>query len=447
LIPGGKQTTAVRNLISKPNNKMNIQRFSILDFKGIESATFDAAGRNVYVVGPNAVGKSSIIDAIFTLLTNQDVPDEPIAKGKNQATISADLGEYVADLTFKRKKAGDKIKRELTVTNKNGTVIDSPRALIDSLAGKSVAFSVDKFLSLSDKVRAEYLADAIGSGNEFRLLMNEYRDIFDGRTLHKRELKEYELRFEPFNAVDCNIPIADVAELANRLATMRQSAATYQRAVNIRTESVAKTQSINSEIESLRARIATLESERESLNQRIINGDAWFQNPANQPATPESIQQLESSIADIDTMRARRDHAVAMQTIAAEIETMRSTLETDETDIKKTRQKIGSMISDKLGIDGISFDPDNGKLFVNDLPLEANQINRAELTKIGLKIAARMLKPDGIRIVRFDGSIMDRDNIGDVQNWAANEGIQLFVEIVERSGDGLKVLIGDHVFE
>jgi len=422
---------------------VNIKRFGIVNFKGVEAIDVAAAGRNVYVMGNNAVGKTSVLDAIWALLTGNDVPNEPISKGKNAAKITAEFDGWTAQMDFKRKTAKDKIKRELTVFNKDGVKVDSPRALIDSLAGKSVAFSIDKFFALSDKVRAEYLADAIGLGNDYRNLHSQYNDAFDFRRVKNAELKRYDAQIEPFNVADCNLPVADVSTLANQLAVAVSSANTYAQAQATRNALVAEKDKIVAEVERLQSEVLRLNGQLHTNSQRLNAADAWFQTPANQPVNAETITALEASINDIDAIRSRRDHAVMQQTIQAEAEVSRDEIVKVETEMKEMQSAIGHLLSERLAIPDMTFDVETNRLFLNGLPFESNQINRAEQVRIGLKIAAKILKPDGIRVVRFDGSIMDYSNLEQVQIWASEANVQLFVELVERDAEGLTIQIGE----
>ena len=425
---------------------MNIKNFSIIDFKGVSNAQAELAGRNLYVTGANEACKTSVLDAIWALLTGTEVPDEPIKKGKNLSKISAEFGGYNATLEFKRKKAGDKIKRELNVWGPDGKkILDSPRALIDSLAGKSVAFSIEKFLELSNKVRVEYLADAIGLGPEYRELNNEYAEAFDYRRVKNAELKNYSARVEPFNPADCNLPVSDISQLAEQLSNARNSQSYHQQGLARRAELWKKYETTGATIERLKNELFLAEEEQKSLSNTLQIADAWLADEANAPVSPEYLATLEAAVKDIDATRARRDFAVTMQTLEAELEVTRDEVAKCETDLAIIQTKIGSLLADRLGVPELTLDVEARQLYLNGLPFESNQINKAELFRIGLKIAARILKPDGVRVVRLDASFMDYKNIAAVEAWAKEENIQLFVELVDREHGELALKISDSI--
>ena len=70
-------------------------------------------------------------------------------------------------------------------------------------------------------------------------------------------------------------------------------------------------------------------------------------------------------------------------------------------------------------------------------PFDKNQINTAELIKSGIMLQLSMMKD--LKIVRFDGSLLDNKNLKEMEDWAKTKGLQLFIELVQRDGEGLRV--------
>ncbi len=94
-----------------------------------------------------------------------------------------------------------------------------------------------------------------------------------------------------------------------------------------------------------------------------------------------------------------------------------------------------------LPVPGLTFD--DNQLFLNGLPFERTQINTAQLIITGLKIQMALLGQ--VRIARFDGSLLDNSSLAEVETWAAANNLQLFVELVDRSGEALKIEVKEPV--
>ena len=52
---------------------MKVLKAEIHNFKGIDSLSIDTQGKNVYLIGPNASCKTSVIDAIVG-----NIPEQPV---------------------------------------------------------------------------------------------------------------------------------------------------------------------------------------------------------------------------------------------------------------------------------------------------------------------------------------------------------------------------------
>ena len=54
---------------------MKVQKVEIKNFKSIEDLNIDLNGKSVYLVGRNRTGKSSLIQAIYSALWGQEIPE------------------------------------------------------------------------------------------------------------------------------------------------------------------------------------------------------------------------------------------------------------------------------------------------------------------------------------------------------------------------------------
>ena len=125
------------------------------------------------------------------------------------------------------------------------------------------------------------------------------------------------------------------------------------------------------------------------------------------------------------------------------IEAAETNVQTIELEMQKIKAQKKEVIEAKLQIPGLTF---NGTEFLlNGLPFAENQINTASQIIAGLQIGAQML--DKVRMLRFDGSLIDKGNMQEILAWANKQDIQLFIEVMERDGDGLVIQIEEEITE
>ena len=100
------------------------------NFKRIKVVRIRPEGPLVPIVGRNAQGKTSVLDAIWAALGGgHAVPGEPIRRGRSKAEIKLTLDDLI--VTRKFTHAGSKLE----VTTREGSPIKSPQGVLDKLCG------------------------------------------------------------------------------------------------------------------------------------------------------------------------------------------------------------------------------------------------------------------------------------------------------------------------
>jgi Predicted ATPase len=76
-----------------------INRIKIQNFKLIKSFDKEVLGKDVFITGKNEVGKSSFIQAVWSVLDPKNLPPKPVTTGAKKGLIELELeGGYVARL-------------------------------------------------------------------------------------------------------------------------------------------------------------------------------------------------------------------------------------------------------------------------------------------------------------------------------------------------------------
>src|SRR5690349_13433893 len=109
---------------------MKIVRLAAENFKRLRAVEITPEGNIIEIRGPNAAGKSSVLDAIWCALGGASVlPAKPIRRGAETARIELDIGDYIVTRRFT--PAGSR----LIVEAKSGARLREPQRILDELIG------------------------------------------------------------------------------------------------------------------------------------------------------------------------------------------------------------------------------------------------------------------------------------------------------------------------
>ena len=132
--------------MSETNYK--VLKVKVSNFKNIKDLEVTLEGKSVFIIGDNALGKTSLIQAIFSTLSNKKAPKQPIMQGAEEASVMIIIGndgkEYKIEKTF----AGE--KETLQITSPDGFKT-SKVGNLETLIG-DINFDILKFVDLSNSV-------------------------------------------------------------------------------------------------------------------------------------------------------------------------------------------------------------------------------------------------------------------------------------------------------
>jgi len=401
-----------------------IETIKIKNFKGIDRIESDLHSSNVYVVGGNGKGKTSFIDAVWCALTGKNVPTEPIKQGENESTIEIELEKHVAILDFKRQRDQTKIKTSFKLISKeDGESIEQPRTVLNQLIGV-IDFNPNHFFELSANKQVEYFCSLIGL--DFGTIDRDVAELFEQRSFMNKELKRLKddsnVWFDPTIADREPVNVKQLFEMKIEHDKKRQ---TFEKVLT----GVADREN----------KLIDLRSQIEKLEKEVTDGKVWLNNTDNQPISEMEYKTIQSQI---DT--AESENQLIATNKSAKINSEK--LKKVENEIAETERKMDEkkkskrdQLSESIDIPDLSFDGE--KFLFKGLPFENTQINTANQLIAGLRIGLKLLK--GVRILKFDGSLIDNDNMKLINDWSAENDVQLFVEQVDRSGGKLEIRINE----
>ena len=397
---------------------MKIVSLKADNIKRLVAINITPKGNVVKITGKNANGKSSVLDSIWMALGGGDViPGKPIREGQEKAVIELDLGDMKVVRKFTKSNS------MLTVEGKDGAVFRSPQAILDGLIGR-LAFDPMAFMRL--KAADQFRELASHAGINFSELDSQRKIIFNQRTDINRALKQ---AIVEQNAITVPEGAPDELEESSTLLADINAGIENNRAIEMRAQ--RKADAFNKVEEEKMA----VKRAQEKLAAAETNY-ALFSGAENAAVT--DIAALQERLGTIET---RNNAARAKQLRKAkeeQVSRLTASSEKATADIEAIDTERENLIkSSKLPVAGLGFGEDC--VTYNGIPMD--QTSSAEQLRISVAVAMGM-NPK-LRVIRIqDGSLLDSDSMKIIEEMAAADDFQFWVEQVDESGK-VGVVIAD----
>jgi len=456
-------------------------KLSVSNYKAIEALAIDVSGKDLWITGPNASGKTSAIEALWVTLkgfSRTAIPD-PVRHGEDKATITATLSN------------GMKVTRVITQSSTNlrvesadGTPYKSPQAILDQLLGEysldPLAFinrraqdQVDDILRLAgitppvdevERITGERLDVTAGETCEDYLMRlsadttglfydrrrNAYRIMAD-KSAAADELEE-ELRVEggppgeDEGPVHTHKIIEEISQLHERNTERREAKAEVDRLAermeDARQKSLEK-QRRAVEIENLLAKAQQERDDAQADWEASVSAfDAISEGYKQMPVATDRIAakkvELENAQATNEQLAKRKRVAEMAARLVAEAkaaETDHGHLDAILNQLRALRMTILEDID--IGVDKLSVR--EGQLYLADTPLKGAA--SSEKLRVACMVAMKQ-KPD-LRLLRVDDcEQLDSDQRAVLHGIAAKNGFQVISASVTDS-DRMECVIVD----
>lgn len=411
-----------------------IVKFSAENFKRLRAVEITPDGNTVVISGRNAQGKTSVLDAIWCAVggraANRDVP-RPVRDGEDSATVSLDLGDIIVTRDWKADG-----KSTLSVTSAEGAKFPSPQKMLDELVGV-LSFDPTAFIAMSPRDQLATLVDLVELDFDPESLAMERQVAFDKRTDANREVKRLAAVLDG-TPRPAEVPEeVSVAELMAELAEARETEA-------MRTELQQAMQDVVDVVDREQAKLDDLEARVAEQQDVLAAAKATAQGRIAEvtkaiselPAT--DIDGIETVIATADETNTLVRQAAEHDRIAADHEAAVKIADelTAAIEACDARRRDG-LASATMPIDGLSLDDDG--VTYQGVPL--GQASAAEQLRVSMAIA--MAANPALRVIRItDGSLLDSTNLALIESMAADADYQVWIEVVDETGD-LGVMIED----
>jgi hypothetical protein len=416
-----------------------IKRIKIQNFKGLKSYEGEVLGNDVYLTGRNASGKTSFIDAVWLALTGKNVPPKPVTTGAKKGLIEVELSDgYIVRTKLAVGKTPIQFEIEnLNAVDEKDKFVKAPRTWLNERIGV-IDFDVNDFFKMSDAKQVEYFCKI--TGVDVCEQNQQIEELTDSRKFDKKKLVEFQTLTGFFNSEDAEKELVDVVALAKEIAVLTEAerikSASWQQVTDgIATREIT-VKTLKSEIEAKLLQVATIEAE-------VKDGYTWLDDEKNKPIPNVSLQEKETAFVNSESINKRINEAKAFKQADEAIEKLQNSIQEASEGIEAQKDAKALIISEKIVIEGLSYDVENECFLFNGLPFDKTQINTASQLIAGLKIGASLLNE--VKILKIDASLIDKENFEKVQKWSGAEGIELFVELVDREAGALKIEIEESV--
>ena len=430
---------------------MKLTLLEVTNYKRVKTARCEPHEAVTQILGKNGAGKSSFIDSIASLLGGEKLcPSRPIRVGEKEALIHGvvdnfpEFGPVTLERRFWFDKKGE-VRSELKIFRPDGVKLDRPQERLDKLIGK-FTFNPFAFLSLSSREQADVLRKL--SGLDFSLLDAKRNAAFEQRTDANRQAKALKARFDAcpvIEAPDALISAADLlAEQQKRNEQHEANEAKrrefqgvredFKRRERLVAEGKNKIVALEEQLASARRLLETDQAALAAVETKGHEIRALIEKLVD-PDMEEILAKLRVIEVTNECVREKQNRAALaydLKDADAEVEKLND--EIDAID----RQKEEALASAHLPVPGLRFD-DTG-VTLDGLPLD--QASEAQRIRASVAICGA-LNP-GLRAVLIEnGSLMDEDSLALLTQEAEKADLQVILETVSTTGDGILIVDGE----
>lgn len=437
---------------------MRIISLQAENLKRLVAVNIQPDGNVVEITGKNGAGKTSVLDAIYWALAGKDgIQSTPIRKGEDHAVIKLDLGELKVVRKFKSGDDGG-YTTSIVVESADGARFPSPQSMLDALVG-SLSFDPLGFVRMKPADQLETLKRFV-PGVDFDAVERANKADYDERTAWNRKAKEARAQAAAMPPATKNLSRIDESALIAQLESAGQQATEIERRMAGRARAAESIANHRNESEKISARIAALHSQIENLKKEAEQLAGQMTEELRLATTLESKLSAAEPLPDApDTTAIRaqienaRQHNAIVAANEAAAERARVAKETAEA-AEKAANDLTKKIDDRkasvakaiaeahIPVAGMSFT--DGAVLLDGLPFD--QASDAQQLRASIAIAAGM-NPK-LRVIRVrDGSLLDKDSMVLLAEFAQENDMQVWIETVQSGRPGAIVIEDGVVLE
>jgi len=420
---------------------MRITALEIHDYKKIKNIRLEMGPSCIVkLVGQNAAGKSSIIDAIAaTLGGNSYAPEKPIRKGAKTAEVIVEIGDMVIRKVFREKNNA----LELTL---KGIPQSSPQKILNTFVGQ-FTFDPESFVRMKPAEQIEYLANI--AGVSLAKYEAERKEVMEARRNIGRIVSEWEVRAKeqiPVDAPESPVTADSIQVEYNQAVTKNAEFEKHRRALSdaraaVNNAEVKRDVGLR-EVERFRALLEAAEQTLKQDEKEIVDSKKRLAEAAEAMSFVEQVdlKPYATKFAEIGELNKKYEKRLAIYEAKKKHREFSAKYDEYTEKLAQLKQNLDNAIGNaKMPVKGLSLEEDG--VYLKGVPF--SQASNAEQIRTSVAIGIA-LNPELKLMMIKNGSLLDDTSMEIVAEMAERAGAQLFIERVEREGEeGIWIVDGE----
>lgn len=416
---------------------MKIVRLQAENYKRLKAVDITPKNDLVKISGDNEQGKTSILDAIWAVIseaeTKKNGTEKPIRNGEKSAKVTLDLGEFVVTRKWTEKTS------TLEVRNPDGSKpAGGPQAIVDKFMGK---FTLDP-MALCNMKPAD-LKDFLLKFVDFDYPKYEAdrKATYEKRTIVNRDLDVAAKALKARPALPEGLPEEEVPvqEVMKKISAVQAEIRKNDEIRNELVQSEAKNQAALNAMRETQRALATAKAEAERLEgllekqhlESVEAADmvvavkemvAELKDP-DQEVLKGLLQNIEITNANVREKKSRLESFEKINNLETESKSLTEKIEA----LDKT--KDAAFLSAKLPVEGLKISEDS--VLFKDVPF--SQCSSEEKLRVSIGLA--MLSNPKLKVLRIkDASLIGKKQMAVVEEMIRQHGFQAWCEQVDDTG-------------
>jgi len=422
-------------------------------FKRLTAIDITPGSPVVDVRGNNAEGKSSLLDAIKTVLGGKEAtPVKPVRTGEDYAVIRVELGDGGPDLVVE--KQIDEQGERLIVTTAEGAKFTNGQTTVDNLLGR-MTFDPLAFSRLNAADQATELRRLVPLSVDLDALAAADKADTTARRDVNRDAKGIKARLDVI-PIETGLP-DEKPDLAALTATLASAAETNTAIDRERVDRERKAEMVAEKVARAKAQRDRAAELRKEADQLEYSADEVAGQASRDDEELAALPPLDTPVdttaarAAIDEARALLDRFARKETrdeLAAEFEAKRAIWTQHDEAIKaRAAEREKALAEAEMPIEGLGLArlcdvvPGNESedLIVTFNGEPFSQSSSAEQLRVSMRLAMAANPKLRIMLIK-DGSLLDPKGLELVRDLAGDGDYQVWMESVGE-GDGTGIIM------
>lgn len=430
---------------------MLVKEIELKNFKTISDYKANFDGGVYLITGENEVGKSTLLNAIATLLTGER-SNNLLKQGEEKGFAKMQVDDYEVEIRFTEKNPRG------TITIKTPDGIKSNNISTLQSVFQYQDFDAHDFTQWSQtaegrRKQVEAVKSLLDSSvlEELDRLEVEVKEAKEKRKDVKKQLEQDETILRSFDVTSEEVEkyaepvsVKDLFDEKDRADRHNQEVERIAEGLEIRKDDLEKIDGATKErVDDIERRIKELEEQKadlikdrderkETLEKEIQGAEKWLDK--NKPIdTKETVEAIQNA----DVHNEKNKAVQSFKNLSKRVENTRKEYEElDDKAVKSQKRREELIASSKLPVEGLTF-TDEG-LFLNGVPFAPGEISTSQEMEVAAKLI--IAKNPTVKVFRIaQGESLGKDRLESIVKFANENGYQGFIEEVRRGQNELIV--------